>query len=171
MFSPENNHVGYMTGNNSHINKYMSFFMFGAKSENIPPIRMADKDIDDITEILKDYKLAIQNLRLIKSNGKNRWSKQTKKWSEIALGIDDKGNLLIAFSRAPYSMWEFNNILINSDLNIRALQHLEGGPEASIYYKNHYQNMGSYETGFFESDDNHEFWSLPYVIGIKLIEQ
>ncbi|MCK5825059.1 MAG: phosphodiester glycosidase family protein [Ichthyobacteriaceae bacterium] len=170
MFSPEGKHIGYMTGQTKHINKYQSFMFFGAKKEGIPEIRVGDKDKHNIKSLLKEYSLAIQNLRMIKSGAENRWSKQYKKWSEVALGIDKYGNLLIAFSRHPYTMFEFNNILINSDLEIDALQHLEGGPEASLYYKGHYKYMGSYETDFNENDDNLEFWDIPNIIGIKLIK-
>ena len=49
-------------------------------------------------------------------------------------------------------------------------QHLEGGPEASLYFKFNdleIEAMGSYETGFNENDFNHTFWNLPNVIGFE----
>lgn len=50
-------------------------------------------------------------------------------------------------------------------------QHLEGWPEASLYFKFNdleIEAMGSYETGFNENDFNDTFWSLPNVIGFKV---
>ena len=58
-------------------------------------------------------------------------------------------------------------------IDLVALQHLEGGPEAQIYihvrdYK--LELCGSYESGFFESEDNHHAWSIPFVIGVNRLE-
>jgi hypothetical protein len=47
--------------------------------------------------------------------------------------------------------------------------YLEGGPEASLYLEANgkkIERIGSYETGFWESDTNEQFWPLPNVIGI-----
>ena len=47
--------------------------------------------------------------------------------------------------------------------------YVEGGPEASLYLAVGGQaivsEMGSFETGFFESHDNRRFWPLPNVLG------
>ena len=46
--------------------------------------------------------------------------------------------------------------------------YVEGGPEASLYVKvggEVVSEVGSFETGFFESDANQVFWPLPNVIG------
>jgi hypothetical protein len=48
--------------------------------------------------------------------------------------------------------------------------YLEGGPEASLYVKDgdfEAMHIGSYETGFNENDDNHTFWALPNIIGVR----
>ena len=40
----------------------------------------------------------IENLRLIKRPGINRWSEQNKRWSEIAIGQDIDSNIIICSS-------------------------------------------------------------------------
>jgi len=55
-------------------------------------------------------------------------------------------------------------------IEIICAQHLEGGPEASLYlYYNgvEIKRVGSYETDFNENDTNIEFWPIPNVIGLK----
>jgi hypothetical protein len=59
---------------------------------------------------------------------------QDKIWSELALGGDRQCNILFIFCRSPYSNQDFNNILLQLSINIVCAQHLEGGPEASLYF-------------------------------------
>lgn len=166
--------VGYMKNykhiNNSKINKkYFSFAAFNPLNNDNYSFYIFDSDKTDIDQILKSYSTVIQNLRLIKRSGKNRWNKQNKKWSEAALGQDEKGNILFIFSRSPFSMYEFNENLLSFPINIVCAQHLEGGPEASLYLNHNgfeIKQVGSYETDFNENDANRDFWSIPNVIGL-----
>ncbi len=111
----------------------------------------------------------VQNLRLIAGPGKNVWSKTSKRWSEAALAMDKRGRLLLVFSRTPFSMWRFNEILLGAKLGITHAQHLEGGPEASLSIRSEALNVdlsGSYETSFNENDNNKDQWVLPNVIAV-----
>lgn len=166
--------VGYMK-NYNHINnvkkniKYLSIAAFNPVDKNSFPFKIFDSDETNLNQIIKSYNTVIQNLRLIKRSGDNRWKKQNKKWSEVALGQDKEGNILFIFSRSPFSMYEFNENLLSFPIDIVCAQHLEGGPEASLYL-NHRDieiiRMGSYEIGFNENDNNKEYWPIPNVIGL-----
>lgn len=116
-----------------------------------------------------DYEVVIQNLRLMTTKRGNVWAQSDRRWSEAALGIDAKGRLLFLFSRAPYTMRDFTNLLLRLPLDLAGAMHLEGGPEASLSI--HAGNVdidlaGSYETGFWPSDSNHAQWPIPNVLGI-----
>ncbi len=77
--------------------------------------------------------------------------------------------MLFIFSRSPYSMFEFNNSLLDLPIEIECAQHLEGGPEASLYLNYNgvkIESVGSYETGFNENDENNTYWPVPNVLGI-----
>jgi len=166
--------VGYMKNfdynNNSKINsKYNSVAAFNPVDSYKDPYCIFDIDEKDMNAIILDYNTVVQNLRLIKWPARNRWSQQGKKWSEVALGQDKDGNVLFIFSRSPFSMHDFNKILINLPIGILCAQHLEGGPEASLYLKykeTEIELFGSYETGFNEFDDNNMYWAIPNVIGV-----
>jgi hypothetical protein len=118
-----------------------------------------------------DYTTAdhlVQNLRLIRAPGENRWKPNGKKWSEAALARDAKGRILFLFSRTPYQMHDFNKRLLASGLEVVQAQHLEGGPEASLTVRTKTVDRdfnGSFETGFTERDDIHGQWRLPNIIG------
>ena len=171
-------HVGYMQAddhvNNPQVNHYRSLAAFAPAQPGLPPFRIVDLDEDSLDSIADDYDRLVQNLRLIKRPGVNRWGKQDKRWSEAALGEDGEGRILFIFSRSPYSMHELNRILLNLPIDLVAAQHLEGGPEAQLYVRHGdwtYDAVGSYETGFYESDDNVRAWPIPNVLGIVPREQ
>jgi hypothetical protein len=151
-------------------NHYLSAAAFGPKREGLPPFRIFDLDVDSLETIKKDYASVIQNLRLIKRPGENRWSKQDRKWSEAALGEDSAGRVLFIYSRTAFSMHEFNEILVQLPIGLQCAQHLEGGPEAQLYVKSgdvEIEVVGSFETGFFDNDTNLHAWPIPNVIGIS----
>ena len=174
-------HVGYMECrghvNSKAVNDYQSVAAFDPRDpENRRPFRIFDLDEPGVTiqTIRQDYASLVQNLRLIKRAGMNRWSQQDKKWSEAALGEDVDGRTLFVFSRSPFSMHDFNRELISAGIDLVALQHLEGGPEAQLYVKVdgfELEVFGSYETSFREDDTNAVAWPIPNVLGIRRMEQ
>ncbi|MCP4656471.1 MAG: phosphodiester glycosidase family protein [bacterium] len=169
-------HVGYLRSrdhvNNKNINRYQSVAAFDPRSQQLPRFRMFDLDAPGVsmTTILRDYSSAIQNLRLIKRPGENRWSQQNKKWSEAALGEDRAGRILFIFSRSRFSMHDLNKKLLALDIELVAAQHLEGGPEAQLYVgigDLELEMSGSYETSFNENDENKFAWPVPNILGIR----
>lgn len=111
----------------------------------------------------------LQNLRLITTNRKNVWAANNRHRSEAALAIDAEGRLLFLFSRASYSMREWNALLLRLPLKIAGAMHLEGGPEASLSIHAGGVDLdlaGSYETGFWADDSNQRQWPIPNVLGV-----
>jgi len=166
--------VGYMKNfqyvNNPRIHQsYQSVTAFNPLDSTSKPFRIFDMDAYPMQSIINEYNTVIQNLRLIKYPGTNRWSQQKKMWSEAAMGEDRDGHVLFIFSRSPYSMHDLNNIISKFPVGLVRAQHLEGGPEASLYFSCgdfHLMKTGSYESGFNENDHNAHFWPIPNVVGI-----
>ena len=172
-------HVGYLKTrghlNNARVNSYQSVAAFGSTADHLPEFGIFDRDLPDTDwdELVANYSHVVQNLRLIKRPGENRWSKQEKRWSEAALGEDKQGRVLMIFCRTPYSMHDLNEQLLALDIDLVAAQHLEGGPEAQLYLKvgDGFEGFGSYETDFLEDDSNARAWPIPNVIGLRPREQ
>jgi hypothetical protein len=169
-------HIGYMKIG-EHINNgrvvqtdYRSVAAFHPLNDSLPPFRMFDLDEIEFDSVRADYATVIQNIRLIKRPGENRWPIKPKKWSEAALGEDSDGFLLMIFCRSPYTMYQFNEILLSLPINIVCAQHLEGGSAAQLYLKQGATELeltGRYETGFLDSDANLNLWRIPNIIGIS----
>ena len=170
-------HVGYLRSwghvNNDHVNNYQSVAAFDpVEGRGLARFRIFDLDDQGVTMagILADYASVVQNLRLIKRPGLNRWSQQEKRWSEAAIGEDAQGRILFIFSRSPFTMHDLNRELLSMGIGLVAAQHLEGGPEAQLYlhFGDHELEMfGSYETSFREDDENESPWRIPNILGIR----
>jgi len=166
--------LGYMKDfgftNNARVNKNNTIVAFNRVNDSVPEFQIIDRTCQNWQVLKHSYHSFSQSIRMIDCNQKNRWSQQKKQWSTVAIGTDKKGNVLFIISRSPYSVHDFNAILLKSHLNIYNLMYLEGGPEAS-FYLNHPNKktaiMGSFETGFNENDRNNRFWKIPNVIGIS----
>ena len=166
--------VGYMKHfdfiNNGHVNNNNTILVFNRKDKTIPAIQIIDLQCQN-WEILKSkYNSFTQSIRMVDCNQNNKWSQQPKKWSIVLVGIDNEGHCLFIFSRSPYSVHDFINILLNAPIDLYNAMYLEGGPEASFYLSHNsilIEKMGSFETGFIESNNNTQFWQIPNVIGIS----
>jgi exopolysaccharide biosynthesis protein len=167
-------HIGFMKcgnqSNNLKVNSYKSVAAFSPRKTGLPLFRIYDIDETNIETIKKQYRCVIQNLRLIKRPGKNKWGQQNKKWSEAALGEDKSGRILFIFCKAPYSMHDFSDILLHLPIDLVCAQHLEGGPEAQMYVNinsTEIELAGSYETGFNENSLNLNALPVPNILAIS----
>lgn len=164
-------HIGYMKSkehvNSDRTNPYQSAAVFEPRRKGLPLFRIHDLDETPLDTLLDQYHCVIQNLRLIKRPGENRWSQQDRIWSEAALGEDDQGRALFIFCRSPYSMYDFNKLLLSLPIGIVSAQHLEGGPEAQLYLKHGETTInlaGNNDNGAVQGTDF--AWPIPNVIGI-----
>lgn len=169
-------HVGYLRFrehiNNDNINAYKSVAAFDPRRDGLPLFRIFDLDSPGVSmeSISQDYASLLQNLRLIKRPGQNRWSPQKKMWSEAALGEDESGRMLFIFCRSPYTMHDLNNELLRLGIGLVAAQHLEGGPQAQLYIhagEVEFEISGSHGTSSRENDDISVSWPIPNVLGVR----
>lgn len=165
--------VGYLRHashvNNRSWNAYRSVLALNPKDASRPPLLWRDLDQTRATGDLSDYDLVVQNLRLITVDRKSVWAATDRRWSEAAIAVDSHDRLLFLFSRAPYTMRDFNRLVLRLPLDITRAMHVEGGPEASLSIHTGGVNLdlcGSYETGARPDDSNREQWPIPNVIGV-----
>ena len=159
--------VGYV--NNKNINKrFGAFMVFNVDDSSLPPVQIIDRTYQDWKNLIGKYKTVVQNYRMVSLKQENVWKQKIKIFSIACVGMDKEGNVLFIHSRSPYSIHDFNNILLELPLNIRNVMYVEGGPEASLYVKTDKftkKCVGSYETNFWDVS-NKVFWQIPNVIGI-----
>jgi hypothetical protein len=130
-------HVGYarIDGQvaNKAANDYLSALALGPVDPEDPPFRIFDLDEVKLGEVAARYRTVVQNLRLIKRPGENRWQPGRDNWREAALAEDWKGRCLLIYCHRQLTMFEFNELLLSLPLGIVAAQHLEGGAPAKLW--------------------------------------
>ena len=151
---------------------YRSILVFDPSEAARPAVAMLDAEGPSWSAELGRYRSAVQNLRLIKGGRTSVWKSSPRRWSEAAVGVDGRGSVLFAFTRAPYSMQAFNGLLLGLPIGLDAAMHVEGGPEASLSIHAGGVDLdlaGSFETGFLENDGNAVQWPIPNVLGVPAI--
>lgn len=123
----------------------------------------------DLAGMRRRYRSVVQGFRMmIDCRGRPMEWPTRRRYSAAAFGLDDHGRAVFVHSRTPYRMAELNRMMVELELGIRGLVYMEGGPEASLIVRDQGREvteMGSWEDGFNENDDNRSLWDLPSVIG------
>ena len=133
-------------------------------------VKIIDASCDNKIKEIEKYESVTQSIRMLNCQQKNVWSQQNRYWSMVVVGTDKSGNILFIFTRSPYSVHDFINMIVKMNIEVTQLMYLEGGPEASffIHHKGFkIMKMGSYETDFNEDDENQRFWEIPNIIGVR----
>lgn len=156
--------------NSSYLSKDNCVLAFDPLEPDLPPLRLVDRTCDDLEAATRGYGTLVQSIRMISCRGHNVWGEQKRRHSIAAIGVDHDGRLLMIHCRRPYSTHDFIDILLRLPLDIDRCMYTEGGPEAQLYVGvdgNEREFVGSYESGFLESDLNRRAWPVPNVIAVR----
>jgi hypothetical protein len=167
-------HSGYMRADGTVFsrgtNGYLSAAAFGPVNPQDPPFRLFDLDDDPLAAVQARYRRVVQNLRMVKRPGENRWSSQERRWSEAALGEDREGRALLIFCSAPLPLDRLIDALLALPLGLVAAQHLEGGTQAQLFVaagETTIELVGGHEGVFPAPEPNRPAWPIPNVIGVR----
>ena len=146
--------------------KMSGYLAWDPVSASDAPVVVAGRDCKDfdLAALRRRYRSIMQSYRLLGCDGKAMPWGDPKHYSAAAIGVDRNGRVVMILARGAVLMAELSKELAGHDL--AGALFLEGGPEASLVVRDKLSVLGSYETGFVENDDNHEFWKLPNVIGV-----
>jgi len=174
MFLPDGRTLGFMQSggevwNARRPSAFEGVIGFDPRSGRAP-FAIGGRGCDaDLEAMRARYASVLQaNRVMIDCGGRPNEAWRTRRYSSAALGVDDAGRAVLVHVRTPYRMHDLARMLVELDLGVRGLVYMEGGPEASLVLdaEGHRLGlMGSYEDGFYPSDDNHDFWDLPNVVG------
>jgi hypothetical protein len=156
--------------NNPRVTRDNSLLLFDPLRPGLPPVRLLDRTCEDLAALRPQYGSQIQGIRMLACDGANTWAAQPRRWSAAAIGLDRQGRVLLIHVRSPYAMHDLIDMLQQLPLDLTRLQYAEGGPEAQLAVHagaEQYEFVGSYETGFLESDENALALPVPNVLGIR----
>ncbi len=153
--------------NNPKLGKANTVLAFNPVGDGFPGVQIIDRECQDFDLLRPKYQTLVQSIRMISCDGQNVWTRQTSKWSTLAIGMDSAGNILFMFSRTPHSVHDLIEIILSLPLSLKSAMYLEGGPQASLYLST--SQLGLELNGVWEGfEDNKLQFSLPIpnVIGI-----
>jgi len=156
--------------NNPRVTKDKAVLAFHPLISSIPPVQIIDRECQDFHQLQRQYASLVQNIRMISCRGNNVWAQQKRAWSTAAVGTDLQGRVLFIHVRSPYSVHDLIDMLLALPIELRNAMYVEGGPEAQLYVKSgdvELELVGSFETGFYERDDNTRAWPIPNAIGVR----
>lgn len=175
MFLPDRlTNTGYMRynghiNNNRIVKNFGSFFVASPKTmskTNLKSAALLDRQADAWEDILPEYKLVIQNYRLINEKGNPIWLPDGKRFSTSALAQDSKGRILFIFCAYPLNGYNFARAVLALPLNVTRLMYLEGGSPAALVLntpaKRQVWNNSGILGGFFPPSP------VPNILGVKI---
>ena len=157
--------------NNPRLSKDMTVLAFNRLDPGVPPVKIIDRQCEDLTFWKKKYGTLVQSIRMISCTGRNVWQQQPRKWSTAVIATDQDGRVLFVHVRSLYSTHDLINILQSLPLRIARAMYAEGGPEAQLFVQtenSEYEFIGSH---FHPNNMKLLSWPIPNVIGISLRDQ
>ncbi len=174
MFLPSGRSVGFMmqdgsVASNRRVSKYRGVVGFEARGSAAPLAiggRGCGHGLDAFT---RRYQNVLQAYRMVDCRGRAVPWPNRKRYSAAGFGVDDEGRAVFMHTRTPYRMTVLNRMLADGH-GIRGMIYMEGGPEASLVVNtegHRVAEIGSYEDGFNENDDNDVFWQVPNIVAFE----
>ncbi|WP_242352531.1 phosphodiester glycosidase family protein [Anaeromyxobacter sp. SG64] len=151
--------------NQRRVSRDRSVLAFDPLERGAAPVRLIDRDCDDLETVAKAYGTLVQSIRLVSCDRRNVWAPSQRRFSAAAIGMDGKGRVLFIHARTPWPVYDLVNALLALPIDLRQAMYVEGGPEAQLYVRG---GGGEHEwVGGFEhlpQADNHEPWPVPNVV-------
>jgi len=156
--------------NSAYISKDNTILAFDRLDDTVPPLQIIDRTCQDFPELAKRYGSLVQSIRMISCRGNNVWEQQKRRYSTAAVAVDEAGRLLMIHCRSPYTTHDFIDILLALPLDIVNAMYVEGGPESQLFVDaggEEREFVGSFESGFVESELNRRAWPIPNVVALR----
>jgi len=153
--------------NNPTLSADQTVLAFDRRDATAPLAQLIDRSCQSWEKESARYGTLVQSIRMVSCDRRNVWSQSPKIWSTAAIGVDGHGRVLFIHARTPWSVHDLIDALLALPIDLRRAMYVEGGPEAQLFVrskKRELEVIGSYETGFHESDDNRAAWPIPNVV-------
>jgi uncharacterized protein YigE (DUF2233 family) len=168
--------VSYMR-TRTHVNnprlreKDMAILAFDRLAAGVPRVKIIDRQCENFRLWKNKYGSLVQSIRMISCKGKNVWRQQPKKYSTVAIGVDEADRVLFIHVGSPYSTHDLINILKKLPIEIARAMYTEGGSQAQLYIKtgaHEYDFTGHSEIDFSNKANSLFSWPIPNAVGVSL---
>lgn len=132
--------TGYLRMDN-HVNnarvvkRFGAFFAAGPRRKGLPEAAIFDGETQGLRDMLQEYRLVVQNYRLIDSRRRILWAAGGPLYAISAVGQDGAGRILFLHSRRPVEAYSFARQLLELPIDARAVMYVEGGDHAGLHVR------------------------------------
>lgn len=155
--------------NNGRVSKDRTILGFDRPDASVPEIQIIDRDCQDFDNLRRRYGTLVQSIRMVSCDGRNVWSKETRRTSIACLAMDRDDRVLLIHIRTPQNPHDFIELLLAAPLHIRNAMYLEGGSESQLFVRAASREMefvGRSELGLLSDHATPAAWRIPNVLGI-----
>ncbi len=152
--------------NQRRVSKDKAVLAFDPLLPGVEPVRLVDRECDDLDSATRRYGTLVQSIRMISRDRRNVWSLSERRFSTAAVGIDGKGRVLFVHARTPWPVHELASALLALPLDVAGAMFVEGGAEAQLYARGggrEIERVGGFE-GVARTGGAGQAWPVPNVI-------
>lgn len=165
--------TGYMRqddyiNNKRLVRRFGAFFVAGPRRDGLPRADILDRETPRWQELLDEYRLVIQNYRMISGERRILWSPGGPLYAISAVAEDGDGQILFLHCRDPLEAYSFAHALLHLPLDVRTVMYVEGGMQAGLVIRSpglHQELRGRHLADFWVTGNVRA--QLPNVLGIR----
>lgn len=165
--------TGYMRqddyiNNKRLVRRFGAFFVAGPRQEGLPRADILTREDPRWQELLGQYRLVIQNYRVINDERRILWSPGGPLYAISAVAEDGDGQILFLHCREPLEAYSFAHALLHLPLDVRTVMYVEGGMQAGLVIRSpglHQELRGRHLADFWVTGNVRA--QLPNVLGIR----
>lgn len=121
--------------NQTRVSKDRAVLAFDPLAAGVPPVRIIDRDCEDLELVGKAYAGLVQSIRMVSCQRVGVWAPSERRFSSAAVGVDGAGRILFIHARSPWPVHELVAALLAAPIDLRQAMYVEGGPEAQLYVR------------------------------------
>jgi hypothetical protein len=152
--------------NQRRLSKDKAVLAFDPLVSGVQPVRIVDRECDDLGQAERRYGSLVQSIRMISCDRRNVWAPSDRRYSSAAVGLDSKGRVLFIHARTAWSVHELVNALLALPIDVARAMYVEGGPEAQLFARSgdtEIERVGGFE-GAARAAENPRAWPVPNVL-------
>ncbi len=152
--------------NQNRLSKDKAVLAFDPVVSGVPPVRMVDRECDDLDAATRAYSTLVQSIRMISCDRRNVWYPSERRFSTAAIGLDGRGKVLFIHARTPWPVHDLVAALLSLPIDLARAMYVEGGPEAQLWVRggaHEVELVGGFE-GPTRAANAGRAWPVPNVI-------
>lgn len=154
--------------NHRRVSRDRTVLAFDPVEAGTPPLRIIDRDCDDLEAIGKGYGSLVQSIRLVSCERKNVWTPAGRRTSAAVVGLDGAGRLLLVHARTAWPTSVLADALLSLPIDLQRAMYVEGGAEAQLFIAaggRELELIGAFD-GIPAVAQNVDAWPVPNVLGV-----